>query len=62
MYCEVTRRLELLRPMKLNIFNYYENCPNSCNNSLNKSSSSKKPIIRRMHGALEKKYFFFGEV
>jgi len=42
--------------------------PNSCDNSMNKSkgiqltSSLKVPIVRRMHGALEKKYSFFGEV
>jgi len=58
MYCEVTRRLELLQPMKLEVFNQHENCPNNGNGILTKfkdirsTSSSKKPIVRRMHGAL----------
>jgi len=62
MYCEVTRRLELLQPMKLNIFNHYEDCPNSCDNSLNKSKGIQLTSSSKKHGALEKKYFFFGEV
>ena len=68
MYCDVTRRLELLRPVTLDVFNQHESCPSNCNGILTKSkdirskSSSKKPIVRRVHGALEKKYFFSGEV
>jgi len=64
MYCEVTRRLELLRPVKLDVFNKQESRLNNCNGILTNSKdscptlASKKPVVRRMHGALKKKYFF----
>ena len=40
MYCDVTRRLELLRPVSLDIFNKQESRPNSCNGILTNSKDS----------------------
>ena len=42
MYYDVTRRLELLRSVRLDVFNKQESRPNSCNSIL---TNSKKQLI-----------------
>jgi len=68
MYCDATRHLELLRLVRLDIFDQQESCPSSCDSisaSLEDSRPTltpKKKVVQIMHCALEKKDFFPNKV
>ena len=55
MYYDVTRRLELLRPVRLDVSDQQESAQTVNNWSM---LTPKMQVVRIMHGALEKKDFF----
>ena len=59
MYYDATRRLELLRPARLDIFDNQESRSNNCNDILTNLENQliNINIEGALHGALEKKIF-----